>query len=188
MEGTRVRFVDRVLNAISQAEPRLCHCQKVFPVMIVGSFVREIDTGASVGAILIFLTRNFAFPEIPLHCDKSGTALAFRLGRKSTARVPQKSVLSRWPHRPQMDLTRACIPRLDLLNVQEAPSPAMTSARVVKLSEIWGHQKHPKADQLPPELFALLERRMSTSSRRAAYAAVHVPVPEHRVHRPGAGR
>jgi len=56
-----------------------------------------------------------------------------------------------------------------------------------------GHQERPKAtaegtpEELPPELFALLERRMSTSSR-SAYAAVHVPMPEHRVHRPGASR
>jgi hypothetical protein len=32
-------------------------------------------------------------------------------------------------------------------------------------------------EELPPELFALLERRMSTSGR-SAYAAVHVPMPE----------
>jgi hypothetical protein len=67
---------------------------------------------------------------------------------------------------------------------------AMTAAGFVKLWEIWGHQERPKAtaeglpQELPPELFAPLERRMSTSSR-SAYATVHVPMPEHRVHRPG---
>ena len=68
---------------------------------------------------------------------------------------------------------------------------ALTSAGVVKLWEIWGHQERPKPaaeatpEELPTELFASLERRMSTSSR-SAYAPVHVPMPGHRVHRPGA--
>jgi len=70
---------------------------------------------------------------------------------------------------------------------------AMTTARVVNAWEIWGHQERPKAtaegppQELPPELFAPLERRMSTSSR-SAYAPVRVPMPEHRVHRPRPSR
>jgi hypothetical protein len=82
--------VDRVLNTISQAEPRLRHSQEVFPITIVGRFVRQINTGPGIGTILTFLAHNFMFPTVPSHCDKSGTALAFRRERKSTERLPQK--------------------------------------------------------------------------------------------------
>ena len=64
------------------------------------------------------------------------------------------------------------------------PQANRATAGVVKLWEIWGHQERPKAtaegtpQELPPELFELLERRMSTSSR-SAYATIHVPMPEH---------
>ena len=39
-QRTRVGFLGRVLNAISQTEPRLRHSQEVLPVIIVGGFVR----------------------------------------------------------------------------------------------------------------------------------------------------
>jgi hypothetical protein len=49
-----------------------------------------------------------------------------------------------------------------------------------------GHRRR-AAKGTATELIAHSERRMSTR-RRSAYAHVHVPMPEHRVHRPGAGR
>jgi hypothetical protein len=130
---TRIRFLGRVLNAISQVEPRLRHSQEVFPVIIVGRFVRQIDTGSGVGAILTFLTHNSLFPDRPVRAKT-------QICRKSSIEIRVEHELQR-----------------------------------------------PKAKELPPEPFAPLERRMTTS-RRSAYAAVHVPVPEHGVHRPGAGR
>ena len=93
MQRTCIGFVARALSAINQVEPSLRHSQEVFPVIIVGRFVRQINTGPGIGTILIFLTHKLSVPDFLLHCDKSGTALAFRRKRKSIARVPRKSEL-----------------------------------------------------------------------------------------------
>jgi hypothetical protein len=56
--------------------------------------------------------------------------------------------------------------------------------------------RHPDSEELPsfaPEAMPII-RALTPHSAHAislsgpAYAAVHVPMPEHRVHRPGAGR
>ena len=74
----RLGFGDRPLNTMSQAEPRLRHSQEVFLVLIIGGFVRKINTRPRVGAILAFLGHNAAVPDFPLHGDKPGAPLAFR--------------------------------------------------------------------------------------------------------------
>jgi hypothetical protein len=50
----------------------------VFFVLVVGGFIRQIDTRSRVGAILAFLRHGIGVPDFPLHRDKAGTARAFR--------------------------------------------------------------------------------------------------------------
>jgi len=58
-------------------------------------------------------------------------------------------------------------------------------AAKLSLARAGRHRSHARG--IATELFAPSERRMSTSSR-SAYASVHVSMPEHRLHRPGASR
>ena len=44
MQRPCIGFVAQALSAINQVEPRLRHSQEVFPVIIVGRFVRQINT------------------------------------------------------------------------------------------------------------------------------------------------
>ena len=76
MQRTRVGFGDWPLNTISQAEPRLRHSQEVFLVLVIGGFVRKINTRPRVGAILAFLRHDTGVPDFLLHRDKPG-ALAY---------------------------------------------------------------------------------------------------------------
>ena len=76
MQRTSVGFGNWPLNTISQAEPRLRHSQEVFLVLIIGGFVRKINTRPRVGAILAFLRHDTGVPDFLLHRDKPG-ALAY---------------------------------------------------------------------------------------------------------------
>jgi hypothetical protein len=102
MQRRSVRFGNRPLNTISQAEPRLSHSQEVLLVLITWGFVRKINTRPRVGAILAFLRHDTGVPDFPVHRDKPGTVRAFRpnsnLGLQSRIERLLVIVFMQWVH------------------------------------------------------------------------------------------